>query len=113
MNPVFRIEARSDLQSARAALRGDLHSGQVFADLMVRIHHDAPRGWHDPAIVPYGPLVLSPAAKALHYGLEIFEGLKAFAQPGGQVALFRPECNARRLNRSARRMVMPAERGIS
>jgi branched-chain amino acid aminotransferase len=42
----------------------------------------------------------------LHYGQEIFEGLKAYRQPDGSVALFRPEANARRFRTSARRMAM-------
>jgi branched-chain amino acid aminotransferase len=107
MSNSLRVTARSDAARARAALGGPLPFGKVFADLMVRVEHNAERGWHAGAIVPFGPLELSPAAKVLHYSQEIFEGQKAYAWPGGRVALFRPELNARRLNRSARRMVMP------
>ncbi len=74
---------------------------------MVQIPCCADRGWHDAAVVPFAPLRLSPAAKVLHYSQEIFEGHKAYRWPSGQVALFRPELNARRLNRSARRMCLP------
>ena len=42
-----------------------------------------------------------------HYGQEIFEGMKAYRQDGGSIALFRPEANAARFNRSARRLAMP------
>ncbi len=63
--------------------------------------------WHDARVVPYGPFTLDPAAMVLHYGQEIFEGLKAYAQPDGSVATFRPDVNADRLISSADRLGMP------
>lgn len=81
--------------------------GKYFTDHMAVIDWDAERGWHDHRVVPYGPLVLDPASVVLHYGQEIFEGLKAFAQPDGSVACFRPQANAARMNRSAARLCMP------
>ena len=63
--------------------------------------------WGDLALVPYGQIRLDPSAKVLHYGQEIFEGLKAFKNDQGEVFLFRPEDNARRFDASARRMAMP------
>ena len=42
------------------------------------VDYDEGQGWHDPRVVPYGPLQIDPAAKVLHYGEEIFEGLKAY-----------------------------------
>jgi branched-chain amino acid aminotransferase len=72
------------------------------------MRYSVDRAWHDAAIVPYGPLQLSPAAMVFHYGQEIFEGHKAYRWHDGRVALFRPEANAQRLNRSAHRMSMPA-----
>jgi len=107
MTPSIRIEARTDPGRARAALAAELSFGRLFADLMIRARHTPERGWHDPAVVPFGPLAMSPAAKVLHYGLEVFEGLKAYAWPDDQVGLFRPELNAARLNRSAARLAMP------
>jgi branched-chain amino acid aminotransferase len=104
MSIPIRISGKSDSEKARQALKGPLTFGQVIADLMVMIRHDEDRGWQDAAIVPLAPLELSPAAKVFHYGSEIFEGHKAYAWPNGEVALFRPEENARRLNVSARRM---------
>jgi branched-chain amino acid aminotransferase len=65
------------------------------------------RGWHNARIEPYHALSLDPTAMVLHYNQEIFEGLKAYHLPDGDVALFRPEKNIERLNASARRMVMP------
>ena len=65
--------------------------------------------WRDPRIVPYGPLMLDPAAKVLHYAQEIFEGMKAYKNPqDGSVHMFRPDMNIARFNRSAERMCMPA-----
>ncbi len=103
----IRIAAHSDPARAAACLAQPLAFGRSFADLMVTIRCAADRGWHDAAVVPFAPLRLSPAAKVLHYSQEIFEGHKAYRWPSGQVALFRPELNARRLNRSARRMCLP------
>ncbi len=101
------IEATASSDAAREALKSDLGFGRLFADLMLTARHTAERGWHEVRIVPYGPLSLSPAAKVLHYGLEIFEGHKAYKWPSGDVALFRPEANAQRLNASARRLCLP------
>ena len=75
---------------------------------MVTIEWTEGRGWHDAQLVPYGPLQLDPATMALHYGQEIFEGLKAYARSDGSIATFRPEMNAERFQRSAARLAMPA-----
>jgi len=85
----------------------NLSFGTVLTDHMLVIDYTEGRGWHDAKIIPYQPLVLDPAAVVFHYGVEIFEGLKAYYTPAGQVMLFRPEDNARRLNRSAARLCMP------
>lgn len=82
--------------------------GQVFSEHMVTIRYAAGRSWYDAGVEPYGPISLDPATSALHYGQTIFEGLKAYAQPDGSVATFRPEANAARFARSAARLAMPA-----
>ena len=82
--------------------------GRVFTDHMVTIRWSAERGWHDGRLEPHGPITLDPATSVLHYGQEIFEGLKAYVQAGGPVVAFRPEANAARFNLSAARMAMPA-----
>jgi branched-chain amino acid aminotransferase len=64
-------------------------------------------GWHEAQIVPLEPFAMHPGALCLHYAQEIFEGLKAYRQPDGGIALFRPEKNARRFRQSAERMSMP------
>ncbi len=81
--------------------------GSVFTDHMATIRWSEEAGWHDARIEPYGPITLDPAAQVFHYGQEIFEGLKAYAQAEGSVAAFRPPANAARLNRSAARLAMP------
>ena len=80
--------------------------GRVFTDHMVSAAWTAERGWHDGQLRPYAPLQLDPSAMVFHYGQAIFEGLKAFRQADGGVALFRPEANARRFRRSAARLAM-------
>lgn len=82
--------------------------GKQFTDRMFLMQYDSGQGWHSAQIKPYGPFSLDPAALVLHYSQEIFEGLKAFRRQDGSVALFRPEDNIRRFNRSALRMCMPA-----
>jgi branched-chain amino acid aminotransferase len=81
--------------------------GKQFTDRMFVMEYDAGKGWHSARIEPYGPFSLDPAALVLHYSQEIFEGLKAFRRQDGHIALFRPEENIKRFNRSARRMCMP------
>src|SRR3954453_19785002 len=98
----------SPLSSAeRDALLVEPGFGRVFTDHMVTVRWVEGRGWHDGELVPYGPLQLDPATMALHYGQEIFEGLKAYRQADRSGALFRPDANAERMARSARRLAMP------
>ncbi|WP_052864996.1 branched-chain amino acid aminotransferase [Streptomyces niger] len=81
--------------------------GRHFTDHMVTIRWTEGRGWHDAQLVPYAPLSIDPANMTLHYAQTIFEGLKAYRRPDGSVATFRPEANAQRFQRSARRLGMP------
>src|SRR5690349_711074 len=90
----------------REAILANPGFGRHFTDHMVTIKWTEGRGWHDAQLVPYGPISLDPSTHVLHYGQEIFEGLKAYRQPDGSIALFRPEANARRFRNSARRMAM-------
>jgi branched-chain amino acid aminotransferase len=91
----------------RTAILTNPGFGTTFSDHMVEIDFDAAQGWHNPRVVPYGPIALDPAAAVLHYAQEIFEGLKAYRLDDGGIALFRPEANAARFNASARRLAMP------
>lgn len=81
--------------------------GKEFTNRMFVMEYDTGKGWHSPQIKQYGPFSLDPAALVLHYAQEIFEGLKAFRRPDGQIALFRPRDNFERFNLSAKRMCMP------
>ena len=81
--------------------------GKNMTDHMFIVDYDEGKGWHDPRIVPYGPLPIDPAAKVLHYAEEIFEGLKAYHTADGTIQLFRPDCNIERMNNSAERMCLP------
>jgi len=90
----------------RAALLDNPGFGRIFTDHMVTIRYAEGKGWYDARLEPYGPISLDPATSALHYGQEIFEGLKVYRQPDGGLALFRAEQNAKRFNRSAARLAM-------
>jgi len=90
----------------RARLLAEPGFGQVFTDHMVTADYSPDRGWHDARLTAYAPLTLDPATSVLHYGQAIFEGLKAYHQADGSVALFRPQMNAARFQRSARRLAM-------
>jgi len=91
----------------RARLLSDPGFGTLFTDHMASIDWTEGQGWHNPQVMPRGPLTLDPAAAVLHYAQEIFEGMKAYRTDDGGAVLFRPEENARRFNASARRMAMP------
>ena len=81
--------------------------GAYFTDHMFLMDYDRENGWHDARIVPYGNLSFSPAANVFHYGAEVFEGMKAYRRDDGEVQLFRPWENVKRLNRSCERMGLP------
>ena len=86
----------------------NLGFGQIFTDHMFMMNYTEGKGWHDARIVPYGDFALDPAAMVLHYGQAIFEGMKAYRNPDGNIQLFRPMDNLRRFNRSAERLCIPA-----
>src|SRR3954470_13185131 len=86
----------------------DLVFGRTFTDHMAIVDYESGRGWFDPRVVPYGPLTLDPAAAVLHYGQELFDGLKAFRGADGQVRLFRLDRHAKRMHDGGARLCMPA-----
>ena len=94
-------------QAERDAILANPGFGKFFTDHMVSIDWTVDRGWYDAEVKPYGPLMLDPAASVLHYAQEIFEGLKAYRHADGSVWTFRPQANAQRLQRSARRLALP------
>ncbi len=81
--------------------------GTHFTDHMFIMDYNKKEGWHNARIIPFGNLSLNPAAAVFHYGAEVFEGLKAYRTPNGEVQLFRPDCNIDRLNDSAERITLP------
>ena len=82
--------------------------GKVFTDHMFIMDYEYGKGWHNARIVPFGRLSIHPASTVLHYGSEIFEGLKAYRTENGEIRLFRPMENIKRMNASADRMCLPA-----
>ncbi|MET9469669.1 branched-chain amino acid aminotransferase [Streptomyces sp. NPDC006544] len=107
--PTIELKPSSNPLSAaeREAILANPGFGRHFTDHMVTVKWTEGRGWHDAELVPYAPLSMDPANMTLHYAQTIFEGLKAYKQPDGTVATFRPQANAERFQASARRMAMP------
>lgn len=91
----------------KPADESSLGFGKVFSDHMFIMDWTKGEGWHDARIVPFGYLNIHPASSVLHYGTEIFEGLKAYRTVDGSIVMFRPEENLRRMNNSAERLCLP------
>ena len=81
--------------------------GTHFTDHQVVVVWEKDKGWHSAEVIPYGPIMMDPSAAVLHYGQEIFEGIKAYRHEDGSIWTFRPTANATRLQRSAKRMALP------
>ena len=81
--------------------------GTIFTDHMFNMDYSVEKGWYDPRIEPYAPLVMAPSTMVLHYGQGVFEGMKAYRNPQGGVQLFRPQENFKRLNASNRKLCIP------
>ena len=93
--------------SPKAKPEGPLGFGRIFTEHMFIMDYTKGKGWHDPRIVPYQDLVLSPAAMVFHYGQEMFEGLKAYKGDDGKSYLFRPDMNGKRTNATNKRLCIP------
>src|SRR3978361_1442417 len=99
----------------RAEMLADPGFGRYFTDRMFVARYRAGEGWYDARLTAYGPLHVDPSMATLHYAQSIFEGLQAYAQPDASAAAapdgrgptFRPESNAARFARSAKRLAMP------
>ena len=81
--------------------------GKVFTDHMFIMDYSDELGWHDGRIVPFASIAIHPASTVLHYGAEIFEGMKAYRTQDNEICLFRPLENIKRLNNSAERLCLP------
>src|SRR5258706_3116030 len=91
----------------RARILANPGFGKVFSEHMAVAKWHRGRGWHDAEVRPYGPIPIDPGTSVLHYAQAVFEGLKAYRQQDGRIAVFRPDANARRFQRSARRLALP------
>ena len=81
--------------------------GKIFTDHMFVMDYAQDKGWYNGRIIPFGPIPLHPASTVLHYGAEIFEGMKAYRAADGSIRMFRPMENIKRLNTSAERLCLP------
>ena len=81
--------------------------GTIFTDYMFNMDYAPDKRWHSARIEPYASIEMDPATMFLHYGQGVFEGLKAYRTESGQIQLFRPQENLKRLNRSCRRLCIP------
>ena len=99
--------AKPDQLKQKPKDESKLGFGDIHTDHMFLIDYETGKGWFNPRIEPYHDLRINPAAMAIHYGQEIFEGLKAYRGGDGALYLFRARDNFRRFNRSAARLVMP------
>ncbi len=98
---------RNTAPKAKPTDASQLGFGKIFTDHMFLMEYDRAQGWHDARIVPYGNISISPASTVLHYGAEVFEGMKAYRRPDGEIQLFRPRDNFKRMNDSAERLCLP------
>ena len=111
----FTVERRTDPlpDEQREAVLANPGFGKTFTDHMVLATWTPDGGWHDARVTAYGPISLDPSAAVLHYAQEIFEGMKAYRHADGSIWTFRPDQNAARFARSARRLALPELPGRS
>ena len=103
----MKIKITATTQPKKKPENEDLAFGKNFTDHMFLMDYTTDKGWHDPRIVPYGPIMMDPASTCFHYAQEIFEGMKAYGTADGKIQLFRPKANFARLNDSCARLVIP------
>lgn len=101
------INAESGQLKSKPSDESKLGFGDILTDHMFQTDFESGKGWFNPRVEPYRKLSIDPAAMALHYGQEIFEGLKAYGGKDGGIYLFRARDNFVRFNRSATRLCMP------
>lgn len=105
-------EVKLDVRKSKPNLPDDpskLLFGQKFTDHMFTVEWTSANGWGEPTIGPFKNLELHPAAKVLHYSIELFEGMKAYYGVDGKVRIFRPDLNALRMYKSAARSGLPVK----
>ena len=106
MPTAIQVSKASNLKTIPASQ--DFKFGQHFSDhwFFAKFHQE--KGWFEARVEPYGKIAMDPAASVLHYGQALFEGMKAFRQKNGEVALFRPEFNYVRMKEGAERLCLEA-----
>lgn len=102
-----RLEIETTSQPKELVPAHQLVFGATFTDHMLSLEWTAKDGWWPPRITPYQNLSLDPATCVFHYGFECFEGMKAYRGRGGDLYLFRPDMNMKRLNKSSARIALP------
>jgi len=103
----LRFEPTSSYELKPKPLVEELGFGKHFTDHMLRIKWTQSKGWEAPIICNLQNMEIHPAAKVLHYGQEIFEGMKAYRGVDNEIRLFRPMHNMTRMLVSARRCCLP------
>lgn len=98
---------RTTNPKARPQDETKLGFAKYFTDHMFVMDYDEGQGWHDGRVVPHEPILIEPASCVLHYAQMMFEGMKAYVTPNGEIQLFRPDMNAKRMVRTNERMCMP------
>lgn len=101
------VQIPPEKRKKKPADESALGFGKIFTDHFFTMQYHENRGWYDPTVEPYRNLELDPTAMCLHYGQEIFEGMKAYRGDNGAIYLFRPRDNIARMNVSAERLCMP------
>jgi branched-chain amino acid aminotransferase len=101
------VNVEPEKMKAKPSDESKLGFGKIFTDHFFTMQYHEDRGWYNAMIEPYRLLSLEPTAMCLHYGQEIFEGLKAYRGKDDQIFLFRPYENIKRMNASAERLCMP------
>src|SRR5688572_632616 len=106
LSPTVRVQriAKSRLSEIDF---NQLEFGKYISDHMLVAEYAGGK-WHEPAIMPFGEMAMTPAILSIHYGQAIFEGMKAYRTPKGDITIFRLHKHWQRLNRSLERMCMPA-----
>jgi len=98
---------KSTTLKEKPADESKLGFAKIRTDHMFVMDYTLGQGWHDPRIIPYQPFQMDPACVVLHYAQEVFEGMKAYRTADNNIQLFRPECNALRLQESSDRLCVP------
>lgn len=101
------VKVKPSMLKPKPADESKLGFGKIFTDHIFTVKYHVDRGWYDPMIEPYRFLSLEPTSMCLHYGQEVFEGLKAYRGKNNNIFLFRPDQNIARMNNSAERLCMP------